>query len=66
MKDIQRLKAEAKKIYVQYKKRLSEFSCGGNLAEHIASDLCKNKERFNEIMEELEKADTNCPKGIRL
>ncbi len=66
MKSIQRLKLEARRIYVRYKRRFGEFSCGGELAEYISIDLQRDKDRFNKIMIQLEKIDPHCPKGIKL
>jgi hypothetical protein len=66
MSEISKLKAEAKRVYLRYKKKRDEFSCGKNLMEHICPGTFTDRMQFNKIMEELETLDPDCPKGIRL
>jgi hypothetical protein len=60
-----KLKADARRYYLEYHSILDEFSCGANLAEHVSSRLAEAKSKFNKVMDRLAVLDQNCPK-VRL
>ena len=56
------LKRKLKRAYTSYGSRVSEFSCGANLAAHISLDVAQGARKVNDILDELAKIDPDTPK----
>jgi len=57
---IEILKSKARDYYLEYHKKLDNFSCGGALAEYISPELEMIKRKFNNTLDELSKIDPAC------
>lgn len=55
------LKRRARKYYKEYHRIFDNYSCGGNLAEHITPELKTIRDKFNSTLDELAKIDPTCP-----
>lgn len=59
-KEIEKLKKEAKKYYLQYQD--NDYSCGIALADYMSKDRINVKEKFNNIWKKLMILDPTAPK----
>lgn len=60
---INKLKKEAKRLYLRYNEVVDSLPCGRDLAEYISSEALSCKIEFNRVMDELSKLDPNCPQS---
>lgn len=66
MPTIEQLKRKARDAYESYYAIRDEMDCGAFLAEHVSGRCAEAKNNFNQAMEQLERTDSNAPKGVRL
>jgi DNA-directed RNA polymerase subunit L len=58
--EIEKLKKEAKKYYLQYQN--NDYSCGLLLADYMSKDRIDIKSNFNNAWKKLMELDPSCPK----
>jgi hypothetical protein len=59
-KEIEKLKKEAKKYYLEYNN--NDYSCGLTMADYMSKDRINIKANFNNTWKKLMELDPTCPK----
>ncbi len=63
-KEIEKLKAKAKKSYLLYENMMEPYDCGSNMAEFINPTIKQVRLEYEEAMAKLRVMDPNHPSNI--